>query len=215
MIDVFVLNMLKAPSQQALAPFLQKQDWNRAQSYKNAYLQQRYLCSRAVLRQQLAFHMQCSPQSIVISLTAHQKPVVANGPYFSISHSYPFTSIALANHPIGVDIENTLGPIDPVLLDVCLSPAEKARWPEHNDFYTYWCAKEATLKAHGTGLLYDPRKITLARHDKNTFTTQVEDQDFYIHYEHIDGNYLLALAQPMPFSQVTLHSWCSLRSFFS
>lgn len=35
----------------------------------------------------------------------HGKPFIENGPFFSLSHSYPYVVIAIAYSPIGVDVE--------------------------------------------------------------------------------------------------------------
>lgn len=214
MTAIFLMDLKHVPSEQQLAPFLLAEDWRFAQSFKNIALQKRYLYSRAVLRQQLAIYKACSIADLHIALDEHKKPYLADGPYFSISHSHFFSAITIADHPIGIDIEHTHQPIDPVLFDVCLSKEEKENWQSHSDFYVYWCAKEAVLKAHGTGLLYDPRQLTLNYDDKNILTTQIAEQHYYIQYSYLGHDFLVALAQPTPFTQSITHNWCSLRSFF-
>lgn len=214
MTNIFLIDLGHAPSESRLAPFLIAEDWHVAKSFKSPLLEKRYLYSRAVLRQQLALFSHRPLAELHIKHDAYNKPYLTDGPYFSISHSYPFCAIAIANHPIGIDIEYTSQPIDPVLFEVCLSEKEKANWECHSDFYMYWCAKEAVLKAYGTGLLYDPRQLSLSAYDNDLLVTQIANQRYYIKYRYVAQSLLVAVAQPTPFSLSIPHNWCALHSFF-
>ncbi len=96
-------------------------------------------------------------------------PVRQNGPYgkpylpenpefqFSISHSHDWVILAIANIPIGVDLERR-GVNEPQIVRRCFHQAEQEFFfslPENAQsaaFYDMWVLKESAVKALGTGM---------------------------------------------------------------
>ncbi|MFT4192632.1 MAG: 4'-phosphopantetheinyl transferase superfamily protein, partial [Comamonas sp.] len=88
------------------------------------------------------------------------KPVLAGAAagrlHFSLSHSGGWAAIALADRPVGVDVEALAAP-DAALLAACATPAERQAIAQSDDpsaaFTALWTTREALLKAHGAGLV--------------------------------------------------------------
>ena len=62
------------------------------------------LCADALARQILAEMLHVAPQEIAFTYTENGKPLV-NGAYFSISHSGDLVGCAVAEYPVGLDLE--------------------------------------------------------------------------------------------------------------
>ena len=82
---------------------------------------------------------------------------VRAGLHFNLSHSGDLALIALAPVPVGVDLERDT-PLDAqALAQAWFTPAEQGRLAcGDDDFLSLWTAREAVLKAMGTGLSGEP-----------------------------------------------------------
>lgn len=88
----------------------------------------------------LAARSKIPMEEICILRTEKGKPYAGGLPYFSISHSGEWVAVAVADCPIGIDIEQ-LRPADPRLADrIGADPAH---------FLEEWTAKEAHFKIFG------------------------------------------------------------------
>jgi 4'-phosphopantetheinyl transferase len=85
--------------------------------------------------------------------TAAGAPLPSNGLYWSVTHKQANVAAVVAPHPVGIDIE-ALRPCNPSLHRRIADDREWALAPEVSDrlFFRFWTAKEAVLKAMGTGL---------------------------------------------------------------
>lgn len=89
-----------------------------------------------------------------LSRDASGKPQVENG-FVSISHSGDRVALVLAEHPIGIDIEQ-------------MRPRKSGFWAralredEQKDEYAAWCKKEAYVKWQGSGFVVPPNRVSLA-----------------------------------------------------
>lgn len=134
--------------------------------------QTRYVISHGVLRQILAKYIMCSPNEISYSLNAYGKPELAypHEPtiHFNLSHSHQLGALAIAMHPVGIDIEQ-LQPLEDYLALAKhflslrelhdfqnFAPSEK-----QFAFFRAWTQKEAYIKAIGMGLSYPIDQVTL------------------------------------------------------
>ncbi len=121
----------------------------------------RSIITHAILRYQLSKLICCAPDKVELMLNKFGKPYLKNNfTYFNIAHTKDFAFIAFhPNRPIGIDIEKLDEKIDALKLsDNFMSPDEKkvllANPNQATDyFFSFWCAKEAFLKALGTGLV--------------------------------------------------------------
>jgi len=80
-------------------------------------------------------------------------PLPVNGVYWSISHKPDYVAGVVSLHPVGIDLEEIRTFSEGVRRKI----ADEAEWalssevPERR-FFRFWTAKEAVLKAAGTGL---------------------------------------------------------------
>ncbi len=93
----------------------------------------------------------------------HGRPTVpGDAVHFSLSHSGDLVMTALADVPVGVDVEKIPGPHTVADVGPALHPDESAELdalaPAHRPaaFGRCWTRKEAYLKATGAGLTEDP-----------------------------------------------------------
>lgn len=96
------------------------------------------------------------PERFTVSYNAAGKPSVANAPFFNLSHSNDFVMLAVSDTPVGCDIEKLHKTVlshhvfHPNELDA-LSNLPSGDIQNH-EFLRLWTAKEAFLKAIGTGI---------------------------------------------------------------
>ena len=86
---------------------------------------------------------------------SYGKPYLEGNPfYFNVSHTQGYAFIGISETPIGVDVEKILK--ERVVSNTPLMSESEHRAiknaPDETDaFFSFWCAKEALLKAQGTG----------------------------------------------------------------
>ena len=102
-------------------------------------------------------------QPIPFSFEPNGKPYVGGGPFFSLSHSGDFVACAVAERPVGVDIE-TFRPLRAQLAcRVCCEEEAGYVFPDGDfdvrRFLRLWTAKEAVLKCTGEGIRGDLRSV--------------------------------------------------------
>jgi 4'-phosphopantetheinyl transferase len=139
--------------------------------------------SRGLLRLVLARYLDVPPAEIEVDRScphcgrSHGRPrlgrrheVATDAVEFSVSHGGDLLVLTFAGGPpLGVDVEPIGAPedVDADLLDFTLTAAEHARLLEvparerTRTFLRHWTAKEAILKAFGTGLDVEPQAVTL------------------------------------------------------
>ncbi len=117
--------------------------------------------THAILRYHLGRLIQRIPNEIPLLMNKFGKLYLKDKSiYFNIAHTKDFAFIAFhPNRPIGVDIENVNKDIDVLKLsDGFMLPNERKILLINPSkavdcFFSFWCAKEAFLKALGFGLL--------------------------------------------------------------
>lgn len=120
---------------------------------------------------------------------AHGKPLLADGPYFSISHCKNAIAVAVDTQPIGIDVE-TIRPYNDSLAQRVMNAQEMKLidvTPKALDvaaldsravaFTTLWTQKEAVLKLRGTGIIDDLKQVLVDAPE--TLTTWVNEEKGY------------------------------------
>ncbi len=158
-----------------LGHLLSSQEMSRAGKYRFARHREEYTARRVLLRLWLAGELAEPPEKIRIGCTSYGKPFSvqqkSNPSLADFNMSHSSDSIALATHRtgrIGIDIEyeRTLPDITTMLETIC-TPEElhflKPLSPSAMKyaFYQLWTAKEAYLKAIGSGLSQNPNSVNL------------------------------------------------------
>lgn len=103
------------------------------------------------------------------------KPMT-NGCYFNISHSHGLVACAVAEVPVGIDVEK-IRPVPPRLSRI-LSPAEREYVRCDEDFFRLWTLKEALIKCQG-GVLGQVRHVHF-RIDGDSVTCTVPGYAFSV-----------------------------------
>lgn len=116
----------------------------------------RFLAGRRLLRNVLSQLMNCSPQDIEIETDQAGKPRLPGEPYhFSIAHSGDTVGVAIAQFPVGIDLEWER-PVDAYGLSRRFFSPEEATLlscdPMPSLFFTLWTCREAAVKGDGRGL---------------------------------------------------------------
>lgn len=165
-IHVWHVNLQLTDSEyQQLKTVLNPEEQQRLQRYTHQPAQQQFLAARGRLKQLLAGYLGTEPGCIQFELGQYSKPRLAgttldNGLVFNLSHSGTVALIAISkNRALGIDVEkiNTKHNLQG-MAQRCFSNQELNSWNQSADsdktteFYEYWCAKEAFLKATGRGL---------------------------------------------------------------
>ncbi len=92
-----------------------------------------------------------------IHTQAGGKPILGQGPCFSLSHSGELVFCALSDEPVGADVQKLPeGEPEPRLLERCLSESERQMYLKSGNrlalFTILWSLKESYAKMDGAGL---------------------------------------------------------------
>ena len=128
----------------------------------------RTVAGELLARRLLAQRLGCGEGEVPLRWDEMGKPTVdAVGVYVSISHSGPYAVCAIADVPVGVDVEVVRSADEKFMRRVC-SEAEMAyiRVGDDGDcarFWETWTAKEALFKLTGKGPLLALSRLALPR----------------------------------------------------
>ena len=146
-------------SVQAMLPRVSEQRRAQALQFKHAFGQYACLKSYLILQDLLREHYGIEGD-LVFSYNEHGKPMLkeVSNIHFSISHCKEAIAVAVADRPVGIDVETLRMPSE-ALAEKVMDKGEKLRFdisdtPE--DFFTaIWTAKEAVMKCRGTGIVIE------------------------------------------------------------
>jgi len=150
--------------------------YNRLAGYARAD----WLCGRVAVKR--AYRDYVCKQNLALSAVEvankrNGQPYICNHAdgYCSISHSHGQGLAAVADHPIGVDIEK-IRPHSRELVDYIVDQRELnvvARTIQGSTdqlVTTVWTIKEAVMKALGFGLAIAPKSVVISNHQKGFYT---------------------------------------------
>jgi len=166
--EVHVWAVTLAPRQagvERLSRLLSPDEQKRAGEFRIEDARRRFVIARGALRHLLGVYLRIAPDKIELTSGANEKPVIAaaysaSGLQFNVSHSGDLALIAFAARcEVGVDVEQVraVGHFEQISTRffhpaetkaVLETPAEE----RNIAFLRCWTAKEAVLKAHGTGI---------------------------------------------------------------
>lgn len=156
-----MIHLLEVPTLEPDTSTLSPDELARAARYRFDADRRTFVFARATLRRLLAGEVGAEPAALVFDYGAHGKPRLSRFPEleFNLAHTREAIAIAIAAHPVGIDIERVAP--ERAALDGAASffaPAECAALarcaPEsrHELFFALWTLKEAYVKARGEGL---------------------------------------------------------------
>jgi 4'-phosphopantetheinyl transferase len=162
---------LNAPEgrQPELLRMLDVDERRRAERFRLAPVAAEFIQAHVALRLLLARQTGQRPAELEFKADAQGKPFLPGETRlsFNLSHTQGYAAIILATgDPVGIDIEklHTLSDLVALLDRVC-TPGEREellRIPQEKReefFFQLWTRKEALLKALGSGLRMDPRRV--------------------------------------------------------
>ena len=144
---------------QVMLPLVSEQRREQALQYKHAFGQYACLKSYLLLQDLLREHYGIEGD-LLFTYNEYGKPMLkeVSNIYFSISHCKEAIAVAVADRPVGIDVETLRMPSE-ALAEKVMDKGEKLRFdisdtPE--DFFTaIWTAKEAVMKCRGTGIVME------------------------------------------------------------
>lgn len=150
--------------------------------------QRRFIAARGMLRFLLGHYLDLSPHEIELDVGSHGKPFVKNEGvrtlYFNVSHSQKIALFAFSHESeVGIDVEGPQPRLDHQAVAKRVLNSQEQQWlhslPSQKQkaaFLTCWTRKEAFAKAHGTGLTFPFRNITVTfQPDQPARIVKIED----------------------------------------
>lgn len=155
------------PSPRVLAQ-LDDAELARAATFRFERHRQRYVQGRAAMRRLLAIYLGVAPREVPLEPGLYGKPRLRGGGplQFNLAHSAGEALLAVGRRgAVGVDVEHvsprpglrTLAAS--VMTAAELDALDRAGAAAQDHFHAVWTRKEACLKALGTGLVLDPRRV--------------------------------------------------------
>jgi 4'-phosphopantetheinyl transferase len=140
---------------------------------------------------------------------ADGRPLPSNGIYWSLTHKPEYVAAVVARTPIGIDIEKIAERQTASLYD---KVADSAEWSliggkSWQGFHRYWTAKEAVLKADGTGLSGLSHCRVIAIIDEVNLIIQMRERTMTVEH-HYFNNHIASIVKTD--EKV---SWTVLKSF--
>jgi len=185
------------------ASFLSGDELERAEEYMHKEAKHRFILGRAMLRIIFARYSGLRASEVIFSCTSNMKPYVqGTNIQFNLSHSADLVLIALADTPVGVDVEIANNTFDfSCILPICFSVEEAGHIKFHGrpSFYQCWTRKEALLKASGIGLeSYMQQLPCLDGTHKTAMDGIYQYKDWIVDSFRVNDGYASSIAYPAP-----------------
>jgi len=140
----------------------------RVVSFRSARRRAEFVATRRALRQQLAERVGVNPEAVPIDIDEDGKPLLGqDGVYFNLSHTVGLGLVAVADTPVGVDVElaDRAVPELPFLDELAAALGVSK--------VLAWCLVEAVIKAHGSGLA-GVQKLRWSGRDANEAVFEID-----------------------------------------
>jgi 4'-phosphopantetheinyl transferase len=157
----------------------------------------RFAVARARLRAALAEVLGEDPAALQFGAGPHGKPfVIGHRVEFNLSHSGDLVAIAVAEEPLGIDVEHIVAArANRGVAERWFSAAERA-WMDaqpnrERAFFRLWTIKESAMKADGGGLSIPLDEVQV---DPSLTVVRVRGREWRVRELDVDG-YAAALTQ--------------------
>lgn len=171
--DVWYANLNEILNDRIIYDVLSPDEILEGERFQMQHLRDRYYYTKYITRLLAGRYLNEPAHSIKMLKTAEGKPYLgdSNILHFNASHSSNMFVVTFSDSPVGIDVEfvRPLPDLDSVALDICseteynyfnhLPGQDQLRY-----FFKLWSVKESFLKLTGSGLLKDPRGITIVDH---------------------------------------------------
>jgi 4'-phosphopantetheinyl transferase len=169
-VKVWVWSLDEPPRAEAdMLSWLSADEIARADRFQFPHLRRRWIAARAGMRSLLGAQAGMAPAALTFGTGHNGKPFLRgrDGPCtFNLSHSEGVGALAVSSEELGVDVER-IGRFHDGVARHHFSPMENMALdglPEGQRnvaFYRFWTAKEAVLKALGTGFSLASNSFTI------------------------------------------------------
>ncbi|MDH3666389.1 MAG: 4'-phosphopantetheinyl transferase superfamily protein [Paracoccaceae bacterium] len=188
----------------AARALLDADERSASRRFEKRSLANAFVLRRAARRAILARYLNVLPERIAFQENRHGRPQT-DGLRFSASHSGAMACLAVTRGDVvGADIER-IRPVDTLLFEQrILSPDERQMLQEQpepdrlNRLLTLWTAKEAILKAMGTGLCLEMLPRITVPPETGCWRQATAPGGAWQVRSTVDGDYVTSLAAPAP-----------------
>lgn len=158
------------PSQyQALLPdllaILSPDERERATRFRVMADRNRFVVGRGLLRLMVARATGTAAAQVKIRVGPNGRPWLGpSGPSINVSHGGDLVAVALSHQAVGIDVEAVSASPPVEIMPLAFSAAERSAMAPSIDstrFYRIWTAKEAVLKAAGSGLVDEINQLSV------------------------------------------------------
>ena len=153
---------------------LNTDEQGRALRFRFPQHRTRFISARGMLRKLLGYYLSLAPQDIELGIGLQGKPFVqCQGPqqlYFNVSHSQRLVLMAFStSSEVGIDVEGHQKHLDHQAIAKRIMNEQETSWlhslpvsKQKSAFFNCWTRKEAFVKAHGKGLTFPLRNVTVS-----------------------------------------------------
>lgn len=164
---------IPAPRLQVFWETLNNEEQERAERFRFAQHRTRFIATRGILRCLVGQYLDRLPHDIEFGTGHKGKPFIENyvSPklHFNISHSHKVALFAFSHDSeVGIDVEGPNPRLDYKAMAKRIMSKQEQRWiqslpnaKQKFAFMVCWTRKEAFVKAHGTGLMFPLRDVTV------------------------------------------------------
>ncbi|MCI1753966.1 MAG: 4'-phosphopantetheinyl transferase superfamily protein [Flavobacteriales bacterium] len=151
------------------AELLDAEELQRADRFRFVHDRERFILGHGLLREILGRHLNADPTKLELQRGEFGKPFLRGNPVqFNLSDTKDGLLVALAQQPVGADIETLHRSTDHTsVAEHYFTPNEVAGMAAAKDgkrrFLELWTRKEAVLKACGVGLMDDLHSLEVGR----------------------------------------------------
>ena len=194
---------LTQSAQKKLYSSLTPEEKNKVKRFKNWIDAENFLIAKVMQRNLIASLSGIAPEKLIFETDKYGRPFLKSPRIknldFNISHSGDYVAMAIADCPIGIDIERTK-PFDIKIIADYFTEQElkylnSRRKNQLRRFYELWVLKESFIKAVGRGLSFPLKKINFKYNKGKTIILKPKSTKgkwFFKIYE-IDKNYKMAI----------------------
>ncbi|BAZ44768.1 phosphopantetheine-protein transferase [Chondrocystis sp. NIES-4102] len=207
-----------------LTSYLSEDEIARAYKFRFQQHQRRFIAARGILRQILGNYLQISPPNLQFEYSDRGKPSISNNALqFNVSHSHEYALYGFTyQQAIGVDLEYTRSMPDTLkIAQRFFSPREfklisdVTSEQQSTTFFKIWTAKEAYLKAVGTGLSGSLSAVEISLdldlHPQliaiDGSTTALSNWSIYPCIPTTDYQAAIAISTPVTPDKIYLYNW--------
>jgi 4'-phosphopantetheinyl transferase len=170
-VHVWQADFADVQATQSLHWLLDQPEHSRASRFKVVAAHDQFVISRAFLRLAVAGYLRIDPRDVRFHITEHGKPQLAGDGdiRFNLSHTDGVAALAITRtRAVGIDVERIKQNVETLQIADRFFSRMESDWLHSrpaselvSSFFACWTAKEACVKACGTGLSMPLRQFSV------------------------------------------------------